>query len=210
MGNSFLGLSTSRIYDSKHIFTFSTIGSTSTGDHRTFPLISLDLFASASLPDYRFPTDPPISLCNSTAMSLPLAQTLCGMPRSIILCQAPPLGQPTTDDTVLVFIQPRNPSKQDAEALQPTPGSSSLLPSPLQHQPQFLQAIHTTIQQFHQHLKTEQLDRKTLQTIVLQLQNDFALLRSLLFSWVGSIPISDTSVKNPATSPPINRKPNQN
>ena len=48
------------------------------------------------------------------------------------------------------------------------------------HQANCLQAIHKTIQQFTQHLKEEHLDRQTLQLIVLQLQNDFALLRYLL------------------------------
>ena len=44
--------------------------------------------------------------------------------------------------------------------------------------------------------------------IVLQLQNDFALLRYLLFSSVGTIPVSDTSVQDSATSPLINSNPN--
>ena len=61
----------SRIHDSKHISTFSTIGSTSTGDHRTFPLMSLNPFAPTFVPHYQSPSDPPISLCNSTTMSLP-------------------------------------------------------------------------------------------------------------------------------------------
>ena len=52
--------------------------------------------------------------------------------------------------------------------------------------------------------------RKTLQLIALQLQNDFALLRYLLFPSVGTIPICDSSIKNPATSPPIQPKPNTN
>ena len=102
-----------------------------------------------------------------------------------------PLRQPITDGTfILPLFEPKNPSKQDAETLQPPPGSSSLLPSALQHQGQCLQAIHKTIQQFHQNLKSEELDRKTLQFINLRLQNDFALLRYLLFSEVGTIPIS--------------------
>ena len=174
-----------------------------------FPLKSLQPPAPASLPHYQFPSDPPISLCNSIAMSLPLAQIFCRLPPSITPSIAPPLGQPIPDGTfILPLIQPKNPSKQDAEILQPPPGSSSLLPSPLQHQAQCLQAIHKNIQQFHRQLKAEQLDRKTLQIIVLQLQNDFALLRYLLFFSVGSIPISDTSVKNSATSQSINPNPN--
>ena len=43
--------------------------------------------------------------------------------------------------------------------------------------------------------------------IVLQLQNDFGLLRYLLFSSIGTIPTSDSSVKNSAISPPINPNP---
>ena len=58
-----------------------------------------------------------------------------------------------------------------------------------------------------QHLKAEQLDRKTLQIVVLQLENDFALLRYLLFSSVGTICNKDFAVKNSATSPSINPNP---
>ena len=59
-------------------------------------------------------------------------------------------------------------------------------------------------------MKAEHFDRKTLQLTVLQLQIDFALLRYLLFSSVGTIPISDTSVTNSATRPLINPNPNPN
>ena len=83
-------------------------------------------------------------------MSLPLAQKVCGLPPSITPSPDPPLRQPITDGFfILPLTHPRNPSKQDAETLQPPPRSSSLLPSPLQHQAQCLQAIHRTIQQFH-------------------------------------------------------------
>ena len=116
-------------------------------------------------------------------MSLPLAQKFCGLPPSITPSPDPPLRQPITDGFfILPLTHPRNPCKPDAETLQPPPRSSSLLPSPLQHQAQCLEAIHKTIQQLHQHLKAEQLDRKALQRIVFQLQNDFALLRYLIFS----------------------------
>ena len=71
-------------------------------------------------------------------------------------------------------------------------------------------AIHKTIQQFYQHLKAEQLDQKTIQFFVLQLQIDFALLRPLPFSPAETIPISDISVKNAATSPPNNPNPASN
>ena len=76
------------------------------------------------------------------------------------------------------------------------------LPPSFQHQAICLQAIHKTIQQFNQHLKAEHLDRKTLQLIVLQLQNDFALLRYLLFS------NKDIAVWSSATSPSLNPNPN--
>ena len=68
----------------------------------------------------------------------------------------------------------------------------------------------TDHQQFHHHLKAEQLDRRTLHINVLQLQNDFASLHYLLFSSGGAIPISDTSVKNSAIGPPVNTYPNLN
>ena len=144
-------------------------------------------------------------------MSLPLAQLFRGMPRQIIPSHAPPINQPITDGTSnLPLIQPKDPSKQDAAAHQPPPGSSSLLPSPLQHQTHCLQAFYKTVQQFHQHLKTEQLDQKTLQLNVLQLQNEFPLLRYLLFSSVRTILTSDTSVTNSTTSPLTNPNPNPN
>ena len=53
-------------------------------------------------------------------------------------------------------------------------------------------------------MKAEQLDRKTLRITVPELQNDFAMLRYLLFSSVGTNPISITSLKNSTTTPPIN------
>ena len=80
---------------------------------------------------------------NSTTMGLPPASIVCGRPPLTTPSHAPPLRQPITDDTFI--LQPKNPSKQDAEALQPPPGSSSLLPSLLQHQAQSLQAINTTL-----------------------------------------------------------------
>ena len=98
-----------------------------------------------------------------------------------------------------------SPSKQDAAVHQPPPGS--LLPSPLQHQANCLQAIHKTIQKFNQHLKPEHLDRNTLQIIVLQLQNDFALLRYLFFL-AGKTSDKDIAVRNSATSPLITPYPN--
>ena len=59
-------------------------------------------------------------------------------------------------------------------------------------------------------MKADQLDRQTLQLFLLQLQNDFALLRYLLFSPVETISNKDITVKNSATSPLLNSKPNPN
>ena len=58
------------------------------------------------------------------------------------------------------------------------------------------------IQQFHRHLKAEQLDRRILQTIVLQLHNDFALLHYFFFSSIGTTHNNDTSLNNSASSLP--------
>ena len=65
-----------------------------------------------------------------------------------------------------------------------------------------------TIRQFNQHLKAEHLDRQTLELIVLQLQNDFALLRYLLFSPVETISNKEIVVENSATSLLFNPNPN--
>ena len=53
-------------------------------------------------------------------------------------------------------------------------------------------------------MKVENLDRQALQLIALHLQNDFALLRYLLFS------DKDTAAKDSATSPIINPNPTPN
>ena len=138
-------------------------------------------------------------------MSLPLAQVICRMPPQITPSHATSIDQHITDGTFLLFsLQPTNQSKPNAAAHQPTPESSALLSSPLQHQANCLQAIHKTIQQFNQHLKAEHLDRQALQLIAVQLQNDLALLRYLLFS------DKDTVAKDSATSPLINPNPNPN
>ena len=71
--------------------TFSTTGSSTTADHRTFPLLSLNPLAQAFLVSYQFPSNPLISLCNSTTMSLPFAQTFCGKPPSANSSHAPPI-----------------------------------------------------------------------------------------------------------------------
>ena len=165
--------------------------------------MSLNPLAPAFLPHFQSSPDPPISLCNSTAMSLPLAQLLCGMPSQILPSHAPSVNQHIADGTLLLpLLQPTNQSKPVTGTHQPAPGSSSLLSSPIQHQANCLQAIHKTLRQFNQHLKAEHLDRQTLQLIVLQLHSDFALLRSLLFA------NKDIAVKTSTTSPLLN--PNTN
>ena len=173
--------------------------------------MSLNPLAPAFLPHYHSSPNPPISLCNSTTMGLPLAQLICGMSPQTIPSNALSINQHIADNTLLLpLLQPTNQSKPDAAVHQPTPGSSTLLPSSLQHQADCLQAIHKTIQQFNQHLKAEHLDRHTLQLLVLQLQNDFALLLYLLFSPVGTISDKYIAVKNFATSPLFNPKANPN
>ena len=171
--------------------------------------MSLNPLAPAFLPHHQSSSDLPISLGHSTTMSLPLAQLISGMPPQTIPSLAPSINQQLTDSTFLLpLLQPTNQSTPDAAAHQPTPGSSTLLPSSLQHQANCLQAINNSIQQFNQHLKAEKLDRQILQLIVLQLQNDFAVLRYLLFSPVETISNKDITVKNSATSPLFN--PNAN
>ena len=177
MGNNILGWQVSRIYNSEHISPLSTIGSSTTGNHRTSSLMSLNPLPPAFLPHYQSSSDPPVSLCNSSTMGPPLAQLICGMPPQTIPSLAPSVNQHLTDGTLpLPLLKPTNQSKPDAAVHQSTPGSSALLSSSLQYQSNCLKAIHKTIQQFTQHLKEEHLDRQTLQLKILQLQNDFALL----------------------------------
>ena len=129
----------------------------------------------------------------------------------MVSSHAPSINQHITDGTLLLpLLQPTNQPKPDAAVHQPTPGSSALLPSSLQHKANCLQAIHKTIQQFNQHLKEEHLDRQTLQLIVLQLQNDFALLSYLLFSPVETISNKVIATKDSATSPLLKPNPNPN
>ena len=133
------------------------------------------------------------------------------MPSQIVPSHAPSTNQRVTDGTFLFPpLQPTNQPKSDAAAHQPTSGSSAPLPTSLQRQVNCLQAIHKTIQQFNQHLKEENLDRQTLQLIVLQIQNDFALLRYLLFSPVETAFDKDIAVNNSATSPLLNPKAHPN
>ena len=206
-----MGSQTSRKYDSKHISPFSTISSINTGNHGTSPQMSLNRLAPTFLPHYQSSSNPPTSLCISITMSLPLAQLICGMPPPTIPSLAPSINQHVTAGTFLLpLLQPTNQSRLGAAAHQPTPRSSALLSSPLQHQANCLQARYKTIQQFNQHLKAEHLERQILQLIVRQLQNDIALLRYLLFSPVETISDKDIAVKNSATSPKANLNSNPN
>ena len=173
--------------------------------------MSLNPLAPAFLPQYQPSFDPTTPLCNSTTMSLPLVQLFYGMTPQLIPSHAPSINQSISDSTfTLPHLQSTSHSQQDLAAHQSPPGSSSLLSSPLQHQTNCLQAFHKTIQQFTQHLKVDQLDRKTLQLIALQLQNDFALLRYLLFSSVNKFSKKNIAVKNSGTSPLPNPIPNPN
>ena len=173
--------------------------------------MSLNPFAPAFLPYYQSSSDPPISLCNSTRISRPLAQLICGMPPQNIPSHAASVNPHITGGTFLLpLLQPTDQSTPDAAVHQPTPGSSTILFSSLQCQAICLRAIHKTIQQFNQHLKEEYLDRQILKLTVLQLQNDFALLRHLLFSPVENLSNKDITVNNSATSPLFNPKPTPN
>ena len=173
--------------------------------------MSLNPLAPAFLPQDQSSSDPSLPLCTSNIMNLPLAQLICGMPPQVIPSHAPSINQHIADTTLLLpLLQQTNQSKPDAAAHQSTPGPSASLPSSLQHQSNCLQAITKTIKQLSQHLKVEQLDRQTLQLILLQLQNDFALLRYLLFSPVDTIPNKHITIKDSATSPLLDSKLNPN
>ena len=170
--------------------------------------MSLNPLAPAFLPHHQSSSDPPVSLCNSNTMNLPLAQLICGMPPQIIPSHAPSIKQHTADNSLL--LQPINQYATNAAAHKPIPGSSTPLPSALHHQTQCLQAINNSIQQFNQHLKAEKLDRQILQLVVLQLQNDFAVLRYLLFSSPKTTPNKDIILKDTATSPLSDTNANPN
>ena len=161
--------------------------------------------APAFLPQFQSSCGPTISLGNSTTLSLLLTQLFCGMPPQIIPPHAPSIDQHITDGTFLpTSLQLTSQSKPNAAVHQSTPEFSALLSSPPLHQAYCLQAIHKTIQQLNQQLKAANLDRQALQLIALQLQNDFALLRYLLFS------DKDTAAKDSATGPIINPNTNPN
>ena len=173
--------------------------------------MSLNTLAPAFLPRHQSSSDPPLSLCNSNTMNLPLAHIICGMPPQITPSHAPSINQHIADNTLLLpFLQPINQYTKDAAAYKPTLGSSTPLSSSLHLQMKCLQAHNNSIQQFNQHLKAEKLDRQFLQLVVLQLQNDFAVLRYLLFSSTGTIPNKDVTVKDAATSPSLDTTTNPN
>ena len=144
-------------------------------------------------------------------MNFPLAQLICGMPPPITPSHAPSINQHVADNTPLLpLLQPGNQYTKDVAGHKPTPGSSTHPPSSLHHQMKCLHAINNSIQQFNQHLKAEKLDRQILQLVVLQLQNDFAVLRYLLFSSTGTLPNKDVTVKDAATSPSLDTTANPN
>ena len=173
--------------------------------------MSLNPLAPAFLPQHRFSSDPPFSLYNSNTMNLPLAQLICGVPPQTTPSHAPSINQHIADNTLLLpLLQPITQYTKDTAAHKPTPGSSTHLPSSLHRQTKCLQAINNSIQQINQHLKTEELDRQILQLVVLQLQNDFAVLRHLLFSSAETIPNQDITVKDTATSPLFDPTSNPN
>ena len=131
MGNNLLGWQTSRIYDSKHLSPLSTTGSTTRGHHRTPSLMSLNPLAPAFLPHHQSSSDPPLSLCYSNTMNLPLAQLICGMPPQIIPSHVLFINQHIADNTLLLpLLQHTNQSQPDAAAHKPTPGLSTHLPHP--------------------------------------------------------------------------------
>ena len=173
--------------------------------------MSLNPLAPAFLPSYQSFSNPPTSLCNSKTMNFPLAQLICGMPPPITPSHAPSINQHIADNTLLLpLLQPINQYTKDAAAHKPTPGSSTHPPSSLHHQMKCLQAINNSIQQFNQQLKAEKLDRQILQLVVLQLQNDFAVLRYLLFSSTETLPNKDLTVTDAATSPSLDTTANTN
>ena len=64
-------------------------------------------FAPTLLLHWQFPSDPPISLCNSTAMSLPSARTFCGTPPLITPSHDLAITQPATDGSFILLLTPR-------------------------------------------------------------------------------------------------------
>ena len=157
----------------------------------------------------QLPSDPPITLRRPTTMNLPLAQIFCGMPSPFVPPLTLHIPQPINDGTDLPFTLQKNPSKGDPESVQPLPGPSTLFPSSLHPQAQCLRAIQKRMKQLQQQLKAAHLDRKTVQLIALQFQNDFAMLRFLLLYSVGNISPDDNSVSHSIFNQQINLTLNQ-
>ena len=120
------------------------------------------------------------SLDNLTSMNPYLLPIVCGM-HSLTELSTFHVSTPNFDATI-----PQKQLRLNPQPFQHLRGTPLTQPSVHQNQQaQCLHAIHMTIRQLHEHLKSDQLNRKALQLIALQLQNDFALLRYLLFSCVG-------------------------
>ena len=83
------------------------IGSTTTGGHRAFPLMSLNPLAPAFPPHNQSSSNPAIPPWDSTTMSLPLAQSFCGIPPQIISSHAAPINQPNKDGTFSLAFSSR-------------------------------------------------------------------------------------------------------
>ena len=89
----------------------------------------------------------------------------------------PNIKTPDSDATT-----PENQLRLDPQPRQHLSTSPSLQTSVLQNQEaQHLRAIHKTTRHLQEHLKSDQLNQRALLLITLQLQNDFASLRYLLF-----------------------------
>ena len=145
-----------------------------------------------------------ITLRRPSTMNLPLAQIFCGMPSPFVPPPTLHIRQPINDGTDLPFTLQKNPSIEDPESVQPFPGPSTLFPSSLHPQAQCVHAIQKRIKQLHHQLNPAHLDRKTLQIIALQFQNDFAVLRYLLLFSVGNICPDDNSVSHSIFNRQIN------
>ena len=161
-----------------------------------FPVVTAQPSCTSFFLHNQLLSDPPSTLRHPTTKNLPLAQIFCGMPSAFVPPPTLHPPQPMNDGTDLFFALQKNPYKKNPEPVQPLPGLSTVLLSCLHPQAQCLHAIQKTIKQLQQHSKAEQLNCKTLPYIALQFQNDFALLRYLLFHSDGNISLDDTSVSH--------------
>ena len=164
--------------------------------------MSFNLFAPAPFPHYQFPQ--PICLAvqhyhdESPSCSNLLPKCLHRSPPP----HAPPITQTITDGTLKLPLSSRRTHLNRMQKL------FNLLLD-LQFFCSHLFNIRRkvckqfTFQQLQQHLKAEQLDRKTLQIIFCHLRNDFVVLGYLFLTSFEITPISDTFVINSAISRPI-------